>query len=203
MTLTCGQCSVPFEFEHRKGRLPKWCSPACANRAWRRRKNPHNYAPRPCKECGTVFEISRYGTESTCSLTCHKAAYYKEHKEELDAYRGDWAKRNRDKQGAYASTSKSKKPEHYKAMKSSLQNKRRIAQLGNGGSHTLEEWENLKRDTGNKCLCCGSPESDKPLTRDHIVAVAQGGSDSIDNIQPLCRSCNASKQTKTIDYRNQ
>jgi 5-methylcytosine-specific restriction endonuclease McrA len=33
------------------------------------------------------------------------------------------------------------------------------------------------------------------------VPVALGGSSFIANIQPLCRSCNSSKQDRIIDYR--
>lgn len=28
-----------------------------------------------------------------------------------------------------------------------------------------------------------------------------GGKDEIDNLQPLCTSCNSKKNSKTIDYR--
>jgi 5-methylcytosine-specific restriction endonuclease McrA len=49
-------------------------------------------------------------------------------------------------------------------------------------------------------LCCGRP--DVKLTQDHVVPLARGGSNLIDNIQPLCASCNSSKGTQTIDYRS-
>lgn len=68
----------------------------------------------------------------------------------------------------------------------------------NGGKHTNEEWLQLCTDHNNRCAKCGA---DAILTKDHIVPVSLGGSDSIDNLQPLCRSCNASKGTKIIDYR--
>lgn len=52
---------------------------------------------------------------------------------------------------------------------------------------------------GNKCLCCGQ-KVDK-LTMDHVVPRSDGGADSIENIQPLCRSCNELKGTQIIDFR--
>lgn len=76
--------------------------------------------------------------------------------------------------------------------------KRRIKKLGNGGEFTLEEWTALCELHGNKCLRCGSTG---PLTVDHVVPVSKGGVNSIENLQPLCLSCNSSKGAQTIDYR--
>ena len=46
---------------------------------------------------------------------------------------------------------------------------------------------------------CGSTDED--LTVDHIVPLALGGSNTIDNIQPLCSACNGIKGCETTDYR--
>lgn len=51
---------------------------------------------------------------------------------------------------------------------------------------------------GNVCVCCGAKGR---LTVDHVIPLCLGGSNTIDNIQPLCRSCNPSKGIKIIDYR--
>jgi 5-methylcytosine-specific restriction endonuclease McrA len=66
------------------------------------------------------------------------------------------------------------------------------------GTLTLEEWASLCDIYNHVCLMCGKPE---PLTIDHIVPLSKGGSNFIQNIQPLCRSCNSSKSNKTIDFR--
>jgi 5-methylcytosine-specific restriction endonuclease McrA len=68
----------------------------------------------------------------------------------------------------------------------------------NGGSHTLEQWQELCARYDFRCLKCGEK---KPLSADHIIPVSRGGTNDISNLQPLCRPCNTSKGAKTIDYR--
>lgn len=58
------------------------------------------------------------------------------------------------------------------------------------GTHTKGEWEALRAEIGC-CASCGA--TDRPLAKDHIVPVSRGGCDCIQNLQPLCHSCNSSK----------
>lgn len=80
-------------------------------------------------------------------------------------------------------------------------NRRRALKLAAEGSHTEEEWQQLKASYNYKCLCCGKQEPEIKLTRDHVIPLTQDGSDSIDNIQPLCARCNSKKTSNHIDYR--
>lgn len=67
-----------------------------------------------------------------------------------------------------------------------------------GGSHTATQWQALKKFYGFTCLRCERKEPDIKLTRDHIDP---NGTDSIENIQPLCEDCNHIKGNEVIDYR--
>jgi 5-methylcytosine-specific restriction endonuclease McrA len=80
----------------------------------------------------------------------------------------------------------------------SYHHKRRALIQGNGGSYTNEEWLSLCAAYDNRCLRCGEI---RPLTIDHVKPLSMGGPNTIENIQPLCKSCNSSKRKNWIDYR--
>ena len=104
------------------------------------------------------------------------------HAEERNAYQREYGKANREKLTSYT-------------------NNRRARKLEAEGSHTEEEWQELKAFYKFKCLCCGKEEPEIKLTRDHVIPLTQGGANSINNIQPLCARCNSRKNYKHIDYR--
>jgi uncharacterized protein YdaU (DUF1376 family) len=81
-----------------------------------------------------------------------------------------------------------------------LTRSQRLAEARKKGSHTDVEWSNMLEICDRKCVRCGARTEDV-LCKDHIIPLYRGGSDAIENIQPLCRSCNSQKGPETIDHR--
>lgn len=79
------------------------------------------------------------------------------------------------------------------------ESRRRAKKRGADGTHTVEEWLRLVEKFGGKCLYPGCDSTE--VTRDHVLPLVMGGSDAIDNIQPLCLSHNSAKGGRFIDYR--
>ena len=77
--------------------------------------------------------------------------------------------------------------------------KYRTKQAGYSGPHfTAREWAELVEACGGRCLRCGVLDD---LTVDHVIPLGRGGSNAIENIQPLCSECNSIKGCETTDYR--
>lgn len=76
--------------------------------------------------------------------------------------------------------------------------RRRVRVTKSLGVYTAEQWDKICNFYGNMCLRCGNNTN---ITVDHVVPLSSGGTNSVSNLQPLCRSCNAKKHTNTADYR--
>lgn len=102
--------------------------------------------------------------------------HYRRHKEYYSRYAKKWRQNNRERSRQLCSN-------------------RRVRLLGALGSHTVEQWLAICKLFGDACVGCGKKER---LTIDHKIPLTEGGANSADNLQPLCNSCNARKQTKTM-----
>lgn len=140
-----------------------------------------------CHHCGVEFERTpSYSGQKYCSNACHISNNLsgKSHWSwKGGRTKAQWKKENKDRVNHHTRT-------------------RRARLRGAKGSHTLGEWESLKKEFDYMCLCCKQKEPAITLTVDHIIPVSQGGTDTIDNIQPLCKSCNSQKFVSPIDYIN-
>ena len=126
-----------------------------------------------------------------------KRRYELLHREELLERKRLWGLRNRnvkkERLNAWRRGNPDKARVHYA--------RRRARKRNSTGSYTAQEWETLKDKYGRRCLSCGKAEPSVRLIPDHIVPLAKGGSNMIQNIQPLCSRCNSQKHAKIIDFR--
>lgn len=113
---------------------------------------------------------------------------YNRDRERMQGYSRAWKESHKDEAKAYAKAYWAAHPER----------RRQKLAAKNGGTFTLDEWVALCKKYDDRCLCCWEK---KPLTVDHVVPLADGGRNDIQNIQPLCHNCNCRKSKKTIDYR--
>lgn len=131
-------------------------------------------------------------------------------REKIKMWHKEWYENNRDailatqREKAWYKTEKgketTKKWREQNKERIMVSNRNRKSALKNAsGKVTVLEWEEIKDKYGNKCLRCG--RSEVKLTMDHVIPIAVGGSNTADNIQPLCGSCNSKKNTKIEDYR--
>lgn len=142
-----------------------------------------------CDMCGKLSRDrpSHYNRKKRhfCSMDCYSE--FRKTKlplEEQHAYKG--IRKNGESKQIYHKRYCKNNPDVISHLKA-----RRYAKEKNAeGSHTLTEWTDLKDSYGNVCAFCGSNEK---LTKDHIIPLSKGGSDYIENIQPLCKSCNSKK----------
>lgn len=51
---------------------------------------------------------------------------------------------------------------------------------------------------GGRCAYCGAPITYQEMQVDHIVPVANGGTNELTNLNPSCPTCNAFKADKSI-----
>jgi len=217
----CPKCGGP---RYHDGKTVR-CRP-CRNAAKRlppdREKKPRKPRPYPptthCTKCGILKTAQNTGKSSysrdglrECCKACRgpdNAAYMRQKRAADPARARKQSRENMRRQrataeGAARARAANKRWRNRNPEKMQAHNKRvKAIRRSIPGAHTLAEWQALKAHYQYRCLRCGKYEPDIVLTEDHVIPVSKGGTNNIDNIQPLCLACNASKGNRhTTDYR--
>lgn len=77
-----------------------------------------------------------------------------------------------------------------------IQARRRAKKRSVLNTLTLEEWLQTLEVFNHACGYC--LRTDLPLTMDHVEPISHGGPHTIENIVPACKSCNCSKNNRSI-----
>jgi len=132
------------------------------------------------------------------------------HREEARLKAAKWYLENKERATIAARIYRAKNAEIIKIRKAAyskshqiernmIEHKREAKKKGNGGTYIKQQFIDLCQKYDNKCLMC--KRSDVELTVDHVIPIALGGSNYIENIQPLCLSCNSKKHITILDLR--
>lgn len=183
----CGETKPKTEF-YKDSRASDGCQSQC--KVCIRSRSAELYAADPGRQQTMVERVARWREENP---GCRSREYQRSRDKKI-AYSAEWAAKNPSRVRATKSRWKKNHPEQSRKDAA----KRRATKLGVGGVVTVQEWLSLCAHYDNRCLACGDR---KPLAQDHVIPLSRGGPNTIDNIQPLCKSCNSKKGTRTIDYR--
>lgn len=208
----CVMCQAPFKPRGVKKTCSKPCSITYTKQRDRKNALDRYYANlkfdpiyKVCTICGAWFIARRM--QETCSKVCSKALVKKtvhdwgqanpEKRRESArlAQRRNYPK-NRDKILAFQK-SPAGKAIHLKYRKSEKGRAKRTRRSQNyraAGDFDVDAWNAKLKEHNYECVMCGTTER---ITIDHIIPISKGGTNHIDNLQPLCMSCNCSKGAKT------
>jgi 5-methylcytosine-specific restriction endonuclease McrA len=139
--------------------------------------------------------------------------YYQDNKERIQSVHRKYREENKEKvklsnlryrieQDAFVKKSKRIYKKTLKGKANAIMNQiKRNNQLKNVVyTLTADQWEEIKKLQNYTCLHCGKSEPEIKLTMDHIIPISKRGDHTKENIQGLCRSCNARKLNR-IDSR--
>lgn len=145
-----------------------------------------------CSGCSRALAADHVGVK-LCSRQCaenvrvRRLRWKHRNAEKNREYARRWAQENPERNRARANAWQRQNPDRVRAR----QNARRARERAAPGVYTHVEWKARCDQVGGCCFYCGATGK---LTVDHVVPLARGGSNSIDNIVPACSRCNCRKR---------
>lgn len=120
--------------------------------------------------------------------------YHASHREEEKTYAAAYQILHRGEITVRKRATRAQHPESHRASE-----KKRRAQKKNAlvNDFTAIQWRTMQEHYNHCCAYCGR-RAKGHLTQDHITPLSQGGSHTLSNIIPACRSCNSKKQTGPV-----
>jgi 5-methylcytosine-specific restriction endonuclease McrA len=195
---TCDRCGKQYE-------------PRAANQRW-------------CVECRTIgrkeqksAEFAKWCLANLEYFKEYHKVYYPKHRAKLCAYACKWEKEHPDKSVEHQEKNCIRHRKYY------VENRDGVLAKGKEYRHTPVGMEVDRRSArkhshevrtsgkldvaafyakcaefGWHCRICGRELTKDTVTIDHIIPVSMGGTNAIENLQPLCRSCNCRKRTRPM-----
>lgn len=190
----CEKCSKEFEPTRPKQRF---CSKKCSHAAWVKENQDRRREHVNKSDRRHSARIKKWKSENADHLKEYRHQHYLKNKAEY--VERAKIQQQRDPEAAERRRAKYEKTEKGREAGYNGVARRRARKLAAGGSYTRREFRELCAKYDNRCLCCGKQFNE--LEADHVTPLSKGGSNGIENIQPLCQPCNRKKSDKMIDYR--
>lgn len=137
-----------------------------------------------------LLAVKKWQEKNLDKIKKYNKEYYQKNKEKILTSYTKWRLANMEKRRKSCKAYRKRHPDRIRFKNNIAKDRRRGAK----GKHTLQEWEALKKKYNYSCPKCKRKELIIKLTRDHIIPISKGGTNYIDNIQPLCGSCNSRKK---------
>ena len=142
------------------------------------------------KSCGCL-RGGKDKDQSKKTRQLKQAAYYILHSDQLKAYSMQYYASHKEHCKARTRVYKKNHPEI--SITSRRSRRARISQAPiNNFTHA--QWVAMQETFNHRCAYCGR-RAKGHLTQDHITPLSKGGSHTLSNIVPACRSCNSKKGT--------
>lgn len=175
---------IPCKHGHDSKRYSSYAG--CFDCAIAYSENQRKTNPEAVKQC-----MISWRAKSGQKIKAYSKKYYDENAEAIKAKRSEFYKKNREAELAKNAIWKKKNP-----AKNACNARRYLARKkGAEGNHTAEQIKLLHKKQNYKCAGCFCSIKES-YHADHIVALANGGSNWISNIQLLCQHCNNCKHAK-------
>jgi 5-methylcytosine-specific restriction endonuclease McrA len=170
----------------------------CANPNCNKEFTPHQFVPGQkycCRKCRAAERIKNWQQANPRMVAKNNKKWKSANPSKVSEYSQAWYSANKERK---AETGRTWAQANLDKVKEKYNRRRAIRADVTGDHYTILQFRDLCNRAGNVCLRCGEK---KKLTADHVIPLSKGGPDSIDNIQPLCISCNDKKGIQTTDYR--
>lgn len=131
-----------------------------------------------------------------------RLAYRKKNKQRINAWFRAWYKKNAEKMRLRSKEYRKQNPEKTRLAFNAYRARRKAAKIGS--LKPISFWEKTWRGKPKAtCYWCRRTYQTSECHSDHIIALALGGSHSVENLCISCGTCNARKSAASIHDWNQ
>lgn len=151
------------------------------------------YLGKPCKRGHDGWRYTKSGYCVACQALKRKE-WAEKHPDRMDDARQRWLSANPDKAKEAKKLWKQSNPDAVRLSKRVTESRRRVRAMEAGGKHTIQQLLELLFKQKHRCAICRCKLTEYHV--DHVMPLAKGGGNGIDNLQILCPPCNRSKNDK-------